>query len=155
MLGVGAEFFRVLLQHDAAFRALFQRVHEALLVGFDFGEALGDFFLAFFEVEEARFAFFVAFGFFFDLSLHCFALTAQVGEAGFEVLVFDVEGVDSGFGGFDLVEVLVDDGGLGLSEADKVDDVREDFDETIVGRFEEVGEGEVVDAALLGHSGQF
>ena len=80
---------------------------------------------------------------------------AQVGEAGFEVLVFDVEGVDSGFGGFDLVEVLVDDGGLGFSEADEVDDVREDFDETVVGRFEEVGEGEVVDAALLGNPGQF
>ena len=44
--------------------------------------------------------------------------------------------------------MFVDGGGLGFTEADKVDDVGEDFDETIVGGFEEVGEGEVVDAAL-------
>ena len=51
--------------------------------------------------------------------------------------------------------MLVDGGGLGFSEADKVDDVREDFDETVVGWLKEVGEGEVVDATLFEYPGQF
>ena len=63
-------------------------------------------------------------------------------------MVFEIEGFDTGFCGFGFVEVLVDGGGLGFAEADEIDDVGEDFDEAIVGGFEEVGEGEVVDTAL-------
>ncbi len=59
-----------------------------------------------------------------------------------------VEGFDAGFGGFRSVEVGVDGAGLGFAEADEVDYVGEDFDEAFVRGFEEVGEGEVVDAAL-------
>ena len=44
--------------------------------------------------------------------------------------------------------MLVDGGGLGFAEADEVDDIGEDFDEAVVGRAEEVGEGEVGNAAL-------
>ena len=44
--------------------------------------------------------------------------------------------------------MFVDGGGLCFSEPDEVDDVGEDADEAVVGRAEEVGEGEVVDAAL-------
>ena len=42
----------------------------------------------------------------------------------------------------------VDGGGLGLPEADEVDDVGEDFDKAVMRRAEEVGEGEVGDTAL-------
>ena len=69
-------------------------------------------------------------------------------QASFEILVLEVEGIDAGFCEFDLVEVRVDGGSLGLSEADEVDDVGEDFDETVMGGAEEVGEGEVGDTTL-------
>ena len=45
--------------------------------------------------------------------------------------------------------MLVNSGGLGFSEADEIDYVGKYFDETIMSGFEEVVEGEIVDAALL------
>ena len=45
--------------------------------------------------------------------------------------------------------MLIDSGGLGFSEADEIDYVGENFDEAIMSGFEEVVEGEIVDAALL------
>ena len=45
--------------------------------------------------------------------------------------------------------MLVYRGGLGFAEADKIDDVGEDLYEALVGRFEEILEAEVMDAALL------
>lgn len=50
-------------------------------------------------------------------------------------MVLGVEGVDAGFGGFGFVEVFVYRGCLGFAKANKVDDVREDLDEAVVGRF--------------------
>ena len=44
--------------------------------------------------------------------------------------------------------MLVNGRSLGFSESDEVDDVREDSDQPVVCRAQEVGEGEVVDAAL-------
>lgn len=69
-------------------------------------------------------------------------------QPGLHVLVLEVQSVDAGFGDLDLVEVLVHGGRLRFAEADEVDDVGEDLDEAIVGGAEEVGEGEVGDAAL-------
>ena len=63
-------------------------------------------------------------------------------------MVLDVEVVDTTFGTLDLVEVFVDCCGLRFAEADEVDDVGENFDEAVVCRFEEVGEGEVINATL-------
>lgn len=45
--------------------------------------------------------------------------------------------------------MLVYRGGLGFSEADEVDDVREDLHKAVVGRFEEVLEAEIVDPTLF------
>lgn len=44
--------------------------------------------------------------------------------------------------------MLVDRGGLRLSEANEIDDVGEDFDKAFVGGFEKVREGEVGYATL-------
>ena len=63
-------------------------------------------------------------------------------------MVLHVEGFDAGFGGFGLVEVLVDGRRLRLPKPHEVDDVGEDLDQAVVGGFEEVGEGKVQYAAL-------
>ena len=63
-------------------------------------------------------------------------------------MVLGIEGVDAGFGGLGLVEVLVYRGCLGFAEADEVDDVGEYLDEAVVGGFQEVSEGEVSNATL-------
>lgn len=44
--------------------------------------------------------------------------------------------------------MLVDCGGLRLSETDEIDDIGEDLDEAVVCRSEEVVKGEVSNAAL-------
>lgn len=44
--------------------------------------------------------------------------------------------------------MLVDDSGLRFSETDEVNDVGEDLDEAVVGRFDKVIEGEISNTAL-------
>jgi hypothetical protein len=63
-------------------------------------------------------------------------------------LVLEIEGFDAGFGGFGFVEMLIDGRRLLLAETNEVDDVREDLDEPVVGRFEEVRKRKVRDSAL-------
>jgi hypothetical protein len=64
------------------------------------------------------------------------------------LLVLSQELIDSRFRFLGLVEVLVDHWGLRLAETDEVDKVREDFDESIVSGFRQVGEGKVINSAL-------
>ena len=63
-------------------------------------------------------------------------------------MVFQVEGLDARFGSLGFVEMLVDGGGLGLTEPNEVDDVGEDLDQSVMRGSEEIGEGEIMDAAL-------
>ena len=146
---VRAELLAFVLDAQLARGFVLEGARQAAALGLDGLEALGDAFLAALEFEEALLELVVAPGFFFHLLVHHLALAAHLLQAGFHVLVLAVEAFDAGFGGLGLVEVLVDDGGLGFPEADEVDDVGEDVDEAGVGGFEEVGEGEVVDAALF------
>lgn len=145
---VRAELLAFLLDAQFARGFVLQGTCQAAALGLDGLEAFSDAFLAALQFEEALLELVVAPGFLLDLLVHHLALPAHFLQAGFHVLVLAVEGLDAGFGGLGLVEVLVDDGGLGFPEADEVDDVGEDVDEAGVGGFEEVGEGEVVDAAL-------
>lgn len=146
---VRAEFLRRLAQVEGAFGGVLEGAGEAAFVGADAFEPLDDFLLALFELEEALLELFVAPALVLDLAFEGLAGAAGLVEVVLHVRVFGVEGLDAGLGAFGLVEVLVDGGGLGLAEADEVDDVGEDFDESLVRGFEEVGEGEVVDAALV------
>lgn len=148
LCGVGAELLAFFLDAQFAGRFGFQRACEAAALGLDRLEPFGDAFLAALEFEQALLELVVALGFFLDLLVHHFALPAHLLQPRFHVLVLAVEELDAGFGSLGFVEVLVDNGGLGFPEADEVDDVREDVNEAGVGRFEEVCEGEVVDAAL-------
>lgn len=59
-----------------------------------------------------------------------------------------VESLNASFGPFCFVKMLVNDGCLGLAETDKVDDVREYLNETVMCGSEKIREGEVVNAAL-------
>lgn len=149
LLDVRPEFLRVVADGEGSFGFFFQIAGHAAFFGAHGFEALDDFLLTFFELEEALLEVFVASAFFFDLGFEGFAGAARGVEVGLHVLIFGVEGLDAGFGAFGFVEVFVDDGGLGFAETDEVDDVGEDFDEALVGGFEEVGEGEVVDATLM------
>ena len=69
-------------------------------------------------------------------------------QAGFKILVLKVKGVDTGFCELDLVKVRIDGGGLSLPEADEVNDVGKNFDESVMRWAEEVGEGKVGDSTL-------
>jgi hypothetical protein len=73
---------------------------------------------------------------------------SHLSQALLHLLVLSQELIDSRFGFFGLVEVLVDHRGLRLAETDEVDQVGEDFDESIVSRFCKIGEGKVIDSAL-------
>lgn len=146
---VRAEFLGVVAEVEGAFGLVLEGAGEAGFVGADGLEALDDFLLALFELEEALLEVFIAVALVLDLGLEGLAGAAGLVEVVLHVRVFGVEGLDAGLGAFGFVEVLVDGGGLGLAEADEIDDVGEDFDEALVRGFEEVGEGEVVDAALV------
>jgi hypothetical protein len=74
------------------------------------------------------------------VQIHRPALPFHFLQSGLHVLVLEIEGFDAGFGGFGFVEMLIDGGRLLLAEPNEVDDVREDLDEAVVGRFEEVRE---------------
>ncbi len=63
-------------------------------------------------------------------------------------MVLEVKGLNSRLGSLGFVEVLIDRGGLRLAKSDKVDYVGKDLDEAIMGRLEEVIEGEIFYAAL-------
>jgi EAL domain-containing protein (putative c-di-GMP-specific phosphodiesterase class I) len=63
-------------------------------------------------------------------------------------LLIIVELLNAQLGTLGLVEVLIDDFGLGLAEADEVDHIREDLDEALVRRLVQIVESEVVNAAL-------
>ena len=77
-----------------------------------------------------------------------FAVALELLQSRLRGLVVVVELLDAEFGALGFVEVLVDDTGVGLAEADEVDDVGEDFDEARVGGLVEVVECEVCYAAL-------
>lgn len=64
-------------------------------------------------------------------------------------MVLHIEGLDPGLGGFGFVEVLVNGGCLRFAESNEVDDVREDFDQTVMSWFQKIGEGKVGDTALF------
>ena len=103
------------------------------------------------EFEKPGLECVVSSGFFFERRGLGKALLVEVLEPGGEVIVGRVQGFDAGFGGLELVEVGIDGGGLRLAEADEVDDIGEDFDQTGVYGLGKVGESEVSDAALFRH----
>lgn len=63
-------------------------------------------------------------------------------------MVLEVKGLNSRLGSLGFVEVLIDRGGLRLAKPNKVDYIGKDLDEAIMGRLEEVIEGEIFDTAL-------
>lgn len=59
-----------------------------------------------------------------------------------------MQGLNSRFGPFGLVEVLVNHGGLRFTESHEVDEIGKNLDQSVVSGLGQVGECEVVDAAL-------
>ena len=146
--GVGAELVAVLLEEEGLRGAVFERVVYGVALLAHAVHFEGDAFLVVSELDEPGLEGVVARGLLFAGGFLRVALLAEMLEPGGEVVVGGVEGVDAGFCGLELVEVRVDDAGLLLAEADKVDDVGKDLDQAGVGGLGEIGEGKVIDTTL-------
>ena len=59
-----------------------------------------------------------------------------------------MQGLNSRFGSFCLIEMLVNHGGLRFTESHEVDEVGEDLDQSVVGGLGQIGKCKVVDTAL-------
>ena len=83
-----------------------------------------------------------------DVCFHGFSILLHLFQSSFHLLILHVQLLDLHLGRFRFVEMFIYHRGLTLPESDKIDDVRENLDETIVCRLVQVLEGEIRDTAL-------